>query len=297
MNLRDLQYLVALADHASFGRAAQATYVSQPTLSMQIKKLEQQLGITLIERHRKSCLLTSAGHLIVEQARDMLSAAKKIKDIAKFTCQSDAGVVKLGLIPTVGPYLLPYIVPKLTQEYPKLELHLVEAQTQLLLKKLDNGELDVAILALPIENTHLTQHILFEENFMLAVPSQHPLAQRKSVDNQDLEGQRLLLLEEGHCLRGQALALCQLIGAKEQLECRASSLETLRHMVAANVGITLLPELACRPNYANVNVICLPFAEAQPKRTVAMVWRNSSIKQLLLKKMANHISENVDSIN
>lgn len=291
MKLRDLEYLVALADCGGFGQAAQKCYVSQPTLSMQIKKLEEQLGAPLIERNRKTSLLTPAGQAIVERARSILLEVKQINEIATNAREPNTGIIKLGLIPTLGPYLLPHIVPRISQQYPKLQLHLIEAQTHTLLKRLDDGELDVVILSSTKNEPTFFNQPLFAENFLLAVPAKHPFAKRKTVSQKDLLQQKLLLLEEGHCLRGQALELCEGTGAAEQIEYRASSLETLRHMVAANAGITLLPQLACQPNYAFNNITYIPFAGIPPKRQINMLWRASSIKNELFKQMAEDIKK------
>lgn len=288
MNLRDLHYLVALAEHRHFGRAAEACFVSQPTLSTQIKKLEDELGVTLVERTPRRVLLTTVGRDIVARARDVLTEVEQIKGIARRTLNPEAGTLRLGMFPTLGPYLLPHVVPRLHQRFPQLELLLVEEKSEELLHRLREGRLDAALLALPVHDDGLHAEFLFEEPFVLAVPRNHPLAARPALKLADLDGQNLLLLEDGHCLREQALAVCQLAGANEKNGFRATSLETLRQMVAAEVGITLLPTLAVKPPVAMLpNVRLIAFrGKHPPSRRVAMLWRKSSATGDLLMRLA-----------
>ncbi|MEO7936623.1 MAG: LysR substrate-binding domain-containing protein, partial [Dokdonella sp.] len=244
MNLRDLQYLVALAEHKHFGRAAEATFVSQPTLSTQIMKLEDELGVALVERTPRKILLTEVGREIVQRARDVLNEVEQIRLIARRTLDPESGTLRLGIFPTLGPYLLPHVIPQIRERFPRLELLLVEEKTEVILRQLREGRLDAGILALPVHDQQLHVEKLFDEPFVLAVPAGNPLANHRSIKLDDLADQNLLLLEDGHCLRDQALEVCQLAGAGEKSGFRATSLETLRQMVAANVGITLLPILA-----------------------------------------------------
>nr|MBP7598954.1 LysR family transcriptional regulator [Pseudoxanthomonas sp.] len=241
MNLRDLKYLVALADHKHFGRAAAACYVSQPTLSTQIKKLEDELGVPLVERAPRKVMLTPAGRDAAERARRIVAEVEQMKEAARRSQDPEAGTVRLGMFPTLGPYLLPHVVPRIRARFPHLELLLVEEKSDVLLSRLREGKLDAGLLALPVADDQLHTEFLFEEPFVLAVPESHPLAQRGSLTLAELSHQQLLLLEDGHCLREQALDVCRLSGANEKSEFRATSLETLRQMVAADVGITLLP--------------------------------------------------------
>ena len=283
MNLRDLRYLVALADLKHFGRAAEASFVSQPTLSTQIKKLEEELGVPLIERNPRNVLLTDVGEAVVARARLMLREADEIKNIARRAKDPASGAVKIGIFPTLGPYLLPHVVPQIVAKFPKLELMLFEEKTEIILKKLHDGELDAGILALPIHDDTLHSEFLFEEPFVLAVPATHRMAKQKKVKLSDLAEERLLLLDDGHCLRDQALEVCQIAGAVERSGFRATSLETLRHMVSANVGMTLLPALAVRPPApATANLVLIPFADPQPHRRIAMVWRRTSALTVFL---------------
>jgi LysR family transcriptional regulator, hydrogen peroxide-inducible genes activator len=207
----------------------------------------------------------------------MLREADEIKNIARRAKDPASGAVKIGIFPTLGPYLLPHVVPQIVAKFPKLELMLFEEKTEVILKKLHDGELDAGILALPIHDDTLHSEFLFEEPFVLAVPVAHAMAKQKKVKLSDLADERLLLLDDGHCLRDQALEVCQLAGAAERTGFRATSLETLRHMVSANVGMTLLPALAVRPPApVTANVMLIPFADPQPHRRIAMVWRRTS---------------------
>jgi LysR family hydrogen peroxide-inducible transcriptional activator len=287
MNLRDLRYLVALAEHKHFGRAAAACFVSQPTLSTQIKKLEDELGVGLVERTPRKVLLTEVGREIVQRARDVLSEIEQIRATAQRTRDPESGTVRLGIFPTLGPYLLPHVVPAIRQRFPRLELLLTEEKSEVILRLLREGRLDAGILALPIHDDQLQQAFLFEEDFVLAVPQGHELATHPSLKLGDLSDQNLLLLEDGHCLRDQALEVCHLAGAVERSGFRATSLETLRQMVAAGVGITLLPSLAVKPPVAaSGDIHLVPFRGNPPSRRIAMVWRKSSAIVTFLENLA-----------
>lgn len=286
MNLRDLQYLVALADHKHFGHAAAACFVSQPTLSTQIRKLEDELGVTLVERAPRKVMLTPAGHDIVARARRIVGDVEQMKEAARRTQDPEAGSVRLGMFPTLGPYLLPHVVPRIRERFPRLELLLVEEKSPELLIRLHEGKLDAALLALPLQDDQLHCEFLFEEPFLLAVPEHHPLADRDSLSMADLANERLLLLEDGHCLRDQALDVCQLAGSGERSGFQATSLETLRQMVAANVGVTLLPTLAIKPPVApSKDIRLLGFSDSSPSRRIAMAWRRSSAMDGFLQQL------------
>ncbi|MBN8792382.1 MAG: LysR family transcriptional regulator [Stenotrophomonas nitritireducens] len=288
MNLRDLKYLVALAEHKHFGRAAAACFVSQPTLSTQIKKLEEELGVPLVERAPRKVMLTPAGREAAARARGIVAEIEQMKEAARRSRDPEAGTVRLGIFPTLGPYLLPHVVPTIRARFPQLELLLVEEKSDVLLAQLRNGQLDAALLALPLGDEQLHTEFLFEEPFVLAAPESHPLAAHATLTMADLADQRLLLLQDGHCLRDQALDVCHLAGALEKSEFQATSLETLRQMVAANVGVTLLPMLAVKPPVARSQNICLlGFAgEDAPSRRIAMVWRRSSAMGDFLQQLA-----------
>ena len=287
MNLRDLKYLVALADHRHFGRAAAACYVSQPTLSTQIRKLEDELGVPLVERAPRKVMLTPAGREAAERARRIVAEVEQMKEAARRSQDPEAGAVRLGIFPTLAPYLLPHVIPRVRARFPQLELLLVEEKSDELLARLRDGKLDAAVLALPVHDEQLHTEFLFEEPFVLAVPDGHPLAGREALALDELSEQRLLLLEDGHCLREQALDVCRLSGAHEKTEFRATSLETLRQMVAANVGVTLLPALAVKPPVARSdNIRLLRFSDSHPSRSIAMVWRRSSAMSGFLERLA-----------
>ena len=287
VNLRDLRYLVALADQRHFGRAAQACFVSQPTLSMQIKKLEEELDVSLVERTPRRVLLTDAGRAIAERARAILHEVDEIRELARRRHDPEAGTVRLGLFPTIGPYLLPHVVPAIRARFPRLELLLVEEKTERILRMLHEGKLDAAVLALPLHDPQLHVEFLFEEPFLLAVPPDHRLAGRHGLRLDDLEDESLLLLEEGHCLRDQALDVCRLAGASEKEGFRATSLETLRQMVAAHVGVTLMPSLSVQPPVPRSDALTLlPFRDRAPSRRIAMAWRKRSAMTAFLEKLA-----------
>ena len=292
MNIRDLRYLVALADLKHFGRAAESCFVSQPTLSTQLKKLEDELGVTLIERAPRRAMLTEAGKDIAERARRILREVDQLREVARQSTDPEAGSIRLGLFPTLGPYLLPHIVPLIKSRFPRLELLLVEEKTEIILRLLREGKLDAGVLAMPIHADQLHVEPLFEEPFLLAVPEHHRLANAKHLQLRDLAKESLLLLEDGHCLRDQALDVCHLAGAGEKTGFRATSLETLRQMVAANVGVTLLPVLAVQPPVPRSETIrLLEFKDARPSRQIAMVWRKSSAQEPFLGKLAELIRE------
>ncbi len=287
MNLQDLKYLVAVADHRNFSKAAAASFVSQPSLSMQIKKLEEYLGTQLVERTNKQVFITPIGQEVVAVARGILRDAEHIRQIAKQANDPLAGELRLGIIPTVAPYLLPSLLPQIQQHFPKLQLIVVEAQTHVVTEQLRQGKLDAMIVALPIQGESFETASLYEEPFYLAVAVHHPLAKRQFVTQDDLVGERVLLLEEGHCLRDQALEVCQLAGALENANFRATSLETLRHMVASGAGVTLMPEKAVFRDMPSV--VYIPFKNTAPARTIGLAWRAGSARKKLLLQMAEVI--------
>jgi LysR family hydrogen peroxide-inducible transcriptional activator len=277
MNLRDLRYLVALADLRHFGKAADACFVSQPTLSTQVRKLEEELGVTLVERAPRTVMLTAAGQDVVARARRLLADVDELKEAARRSQDPESGSLRLGVFPTLGPYLLPHVLPQLQARFPKLELLLVEEKSDVLLARLREGKLDAALLALPVHDDQLHAELLFDEPFVLAAPAQHPLASKASLTMDQLSDETLLLLEDGHCLRDQALDVCRLSGANEKAGFRATSLETLRQMVAAGVGVTLLPALSVHePVVQPANIRLVAFDAPVPSRQIALVWRRSS---------------------
>lgn len=279
VTLSELRYLVALADTRHFGRAARASLVTQPTLSAAIKKLETTLRITIFERSTKQVAVTPLGTQIVEEARRVLDAMDRIADLAEHGREPLAGPVRLGVIPTLGPYLLPWLMPPLRAAFPRLQLILREVKTSELVLELQHNRLDVGILALPLPVAGLSSSALFEEPFLFVGASDHPLARSAVVKESELEGERMLLLDEGHCFRDQALSLCRQSGAvtpEEDGDFRATSIETLRHMVGAGMGSTLLPALAIRPDEEKRSqVVVRPFAAPEPGRKLTLAWRKT----------------------
>jgi LysR family hydrogen peroxide-inducible transcriptional activator len=281
MNLRELQYLVAVDEERHFHKAAERCFVSQPTLSGQLKKLEEELGVQLVERTSRQVTMTDVGRVVADKARAILAEVKTIREVAETFHDPLAGEVQVGLIPTVAPYLLPIIMPALRKAYPTLKLWLHEQQTAVLLEKLRRAELDLLILALPVDTDEFVELDLYLEPFELAVPraAGNEFGQ-PMITLGDLKDREMLLLEEGHCLRGQALDVCFMAGATENVGFHASSLETLRHMVGEDMGMTLMPELAvpARPTKSDP-VRYIPFAEPKPNRRIGMLYRKGSHRE------------------
>jgi len=291
VNLRDLQYVVALAETGHFGEAAERCHVSQPTLSAQIKKLEEYLGVALFERQPRKVTPTEVGAQVIERARRVLQETADIRELARASRDPLTGRLRVGLIPTIGPYLLPRIAVKLKRRLPKLSLMLYEYQTGPLLEKLRSGELDLAILALPADTDGLVTRSLFAEAFVVAMPRHHRLAGRKRIKATDLEDETLLLLEEGHCLRDQALDVCGTVRVHEEQDFRATSLETLRQMVAAGLGITLLPRLAAEGPIAGARGLEFrPFSPPSPSRMVGAAWRPSTTRGAAIEAVCDVIA-------
>lgn len=285
MNLRDLRYIIAIAETRNFSEAARQCNVSQPTLSAQVKKLEDYLGVVLFERNNKSVLPTEAATEILAAARRAIAEADLMKELADAARSPYAGRFRLGVFPTLAPYYLPKIVPFIREIFPKLTLMLVEEKTETLLAMLKEGKIDAALLALPIEEESLITAPLFDDEFLLAVPGNHPLAGSDSITMAEMIDLPLMLLEDGHCLRAQALEVCSLAGTREMQGFRATSLETLREMVRAGTGITLMPQMAVRKSERGIAY--LPFAEDAPKRSIALVWRKTTSRRNLLEKMVD----------
>jgi len=285
MTLTELKYIVAVARERHFGRAADACFVSQPTLSVAIKKLEDELGMPLFERRSNDVTLTDAGERIVAQAQRVLDEAARIKEIAKSGKDPLSGPLRVGVIYTIGPYLLPSLVRQLLKDAPQMPLLLTENYTVRLLELVKNGEVDVAILALPLPESGLQMQPVYDEPFMVAVPRDHPWAKRSKrngVASEDLKKETMLLLGAGHCFRDQVLGVCPELmrfsteaeGIQKTFE--GSSLETIRHMVASGLGITVLPKTSVpEKTPANSLIDYLPFRNPAPDRRVVLVWRKS----------------------
>ena len=295
MNIRDLEYLVALAEHKHFRRAADACHVSQPTLSGQIRKLEDELGIILLERTSRKVLFTQSGLLLVDQAKTVLREVKLLKEMASNQGKEMTGPLHVGVIPTIGPYLMPHIVPALQNAFPDLELFLYEAQTHQLLEQLETGRLDCAIVASVRETEPFIEVPLFKERMLLAVAENHPWAKEQTIPMSMLKDHEMLMLDDGHCLRNQALGYCFAAGAKENSHFQATSLETLRNMVAANAGMTLMPELAVLSEGERGGVKYLP-CQPEPSRDVILVYRPGSPLRARYERIAEAIANSVKSI-
>ncbi len=270
---------MAVADRGSFRRAAAAVGISQPALSAQIQVIEQLLGIQLFERDRRGVLITPAGEEVIAQARLALVAVDGVRDAARKRGEPLVGPLRLGVIPTIAPYWLPPLLPEVRRRFPRLELILREDQTARLLAQLTEGKLDVALLALPVPGDVTTAAIAHEE-FVLAAPRDSAIARRgKRLVEADLDEQTVLLLEDGHCLRDQALAVCARGGAIESMEVRGTSLPTLEQMVAGGLGVTLLPEAAAANLVvAKGPVVTARFKAPAPGRTIGLAWRTSSAR-------------------
>lgn len=296
MNIRDLQYLVALAETKHFGQAALACHVSQPTLSAQLKKLEDELGVMLFERSNKAVRLTPVGERLVAESRQVLQGVQRIKQVAASHKDPFAGPFHLGIIPTLGPYLLPHILCAMQAKFPALKFVVYEHKTEDVLQALRAGKLDAVILALPVRLDGLIQYKLFDEPFYVLLPAEHPLAQQKTITQQAIARETLLLLEEGHCLREQALEACDATSEQGSGAYRATSLETLRHIVSLGAGITLLPALAVHASSQLPGVVVRPLAGHVPARTVGMLWRQTAVNQVCCQALAELIHEQTSSL-
>jgi len=295
VTLTELRYLVAVADRAHFGRAAEACHVSQPTLSTQIRKLEQYLGVMLIERNAKSFSLTSTGQQVVEKARRIIAQADALLACTRNSREPLTGALNLGVIPSLAPYLLPRLLPLAKSYYQRLQLVIHEDLTQHLLERLRGYQIDAALLALPLDGGDFEEVALFDEPFWFACPVQHPLAASKTVSEDDLRDVPLLLLADGHCLRGQALAACGRTSADDQQidDFRAASLETICQLVAAGFGCTLLPALATRsPQYMNPSFAIRPLRSRNASRRIGLVWRRGHQRAQELALLADLVRDN-----
>jgi LysR family hydrogen peroxide-inducible transcriptional activator len=274
VTLRQLRYFDALARHGHFGRAAEACSISQPALSMQIKEMERALGSALLERSARQLALTQFGEELLQRVRDILRSVDELGDFARATQDRLAGRLRVGMIPTIAPYLLPKVIENLARLHPELDIHVRETLTPKLIKEVAEGRLDTAIVALPVSETSLTEVALFTENFLLVRPGE---AEGTPVPSRDmLREMRLLLLEEGHCFRDQALSFCNMQSSPPREVLDASSLSTLVQMVGAGIGVTLIPEMAVAVETRSAPVSVARFGNPQPSRTIGMVWRRTS---------------------
>ncbi len=278
--LRQLEYIVAVADERHFGRAAEACFVTQPALSAQVRELESLLDLQVFERHSRRVLVTPTGAGLVERARRILVEVDELVEAARAAQQLLSGTLRVGVIPTVSPYLLPRVLPKLRRKHQALRLRLREDHTARLVTELEAGRLDVLLLALEAELGNAHTLPLFRDDFLAVMPTDHLLARKKSLRLEDLEGEQVLLLEDGHCLRDQALAVCSAQGASELGDFRATSLSTLTQMVTDGDVMTLLPELALGVETRGRRDLAVrPFRSPAPHRTIGLAWRPSSPRE------------------
>jgi len=293
MTLTELRYIVAVARERHFGRAAEACFVSQPTLSVAVKKLEEELGVSLFERGAGEVTVTPAGQGIVEQAQRVLEEAARIKELAAAGRDPLAGPLRLGAIYTIGPYLLPKLIPILRKSAPAMQLFIQENFTHRLAEELKNGEVDAILIALPFEEPGIATRALYDEPFFVAVPKGHPWEGRKRVTSDELTRESLLLLGEGHCFRDQVLEICHTVRARERSglarTVEGGSLETIRQMVAGGVGVTVLPATSVGPGSASDLIRVLPFGRPVPTRRVGLAWRRSFPRPEAIEALRNAI--------
>jgi LysR family transcriptional regulator, hydrogen peroxide-inducible genes activator len=276
VSLRQLRYFLAVARSGHFGAAAERCAVTQPALSMQVQELEKELGLQLLERGRKGVGLTAGGQEIAVRAARVLADVRDLVDSARHLSDAFSGPFRFGAIPSIAPYLLPQLLPLIRARHPDLDLHLRETQTQRLLEELADGDLDLVLLALPIEHPGIETMSLFEDRFLLAVPASRVIAKNVRATPDLLREDRLLLLEEGHCLRDQALAFCHLRQVESIDTFGASSLSTIVQMVSNGLGLTLLPELSLELEAKRAEIRLMRFANPEPQRIVGLAWRETS---------------------
>ena len=294
ITLKQLRYFQALGRHGHFGRAAAACAISQPALSMQIKELEDALGAVLVERGTRQIRLTKFGEETVQRARDILRLVDELEDSARAARNALTGVLRIGMIPTIAPYLLPTALGNLAQLHPELDIHIRETLTANLIQEIMDGRLDTAIVALPVSEPSLTEVVLFSEKFLLVRPAADagtPVPSRKK-----LREMRLLLLEEGHCFRDQALAFCKLPSSLPRQALDASSLSTLVQMVGAGIGVTFVPEMAVAVETRAVPVSVARFKDPQPSRTIGMIWRKTNPLASKLRQIADVVRLSADTL-
>jgi LysR family hydrogen peroxide-inducible transcriptional activator len=303
MTLTELRYIVAVARERHFGRAAEACFVSQPTLSVAVRKLEEEIGVTLFERGPNEISVTALGEQIVAQAQRVLEEVEAIRQLAQQGKDPLDGPLRLGVIYTIGPYLLPHLIPALRKRAPRMPLLIAESFTADLSERLRHGELDVIVISLPFAEAGIVTQPLYDEAFVVAMPANHAWARKKSIKAVDLPGENLLLLGSGHCFRDQVLKVCPALNRSSragsgsmQQTLEGSSLETIRHMVASGAGITVLPCSSAAASRAEQRLLAIkPFAPPAPTRRVALAWRQSfprtaaieAVRQAIL---ASHIT-------
>jgi LysR family hydrogen peroxide-inducible transcriptional activator len=289
MNLRDLEYILAIAEFKNMAKAAENCNVSQSTLSIQLKKLEGELGVVLFERNNKRVILSQEGLAILPYAEEIIRNAKAMRIKAKSLRAPESLPLKIGAFPTLAPYWFPKFVRQIRKNFPHLQLILIEEKTDSLLEKLHAGEIDCAALAYPVEDKDLAYKKIFKEPFFLAISNNHDLAKRKFIRPEEIADEEILLLDEGHCLRGQALDFCLRVQLREAQNYRATSLETLRNMVRAGSGMTIIPE--CAVPGKDYGISYIPFKKPEPGRTIAIYWRNMNPRADWIKKLADSLED------
>ena len=295
ITLKQLRYLSALSHHGHFGKAAKACAVTQPALSMQIQELEAELGVSLVERRPGEVTLTEIGAEVAWRAGQVLAVTRDLEDFARHRARLLTGRLQLGVIPSLAPYVLPKILPKLQRRYPDLRVELRETQTKMLLEELARGALDVVMLALPADGHEIETIRLFDDPFLLAVPAADERAENARVSAKDIDPQQLILLEEGHCLRDQALAYCA--NVQRDVSLGATSLATVMQMVANGYGITLLPRVAVDVEVRDERVKLLRFSEPAPGRTIGLAWRRTSPRKVDFVALGQLITETLGFSN
>jgi LysR family transcriptional regulator, hydrogen peroxide-inducible genes activator len=293
-SLQQLRFLSALAEHKHFGRAAAACAVTQSTLSAGLQELEDRLGASLVERSRRHVLLTPLGEAIVDRGRRLLRDAEDLAEAARGAQEPLSGPLRLGVIPTIGAYFVPGAMLGLAQAFPKLKLYLREEQTASLLDKLDKGQLDLALIALPYDTGDLETMALGEDPILVALPEAHPLAHAKRIERADLAGEALLLMEDGHCLRSHALEACRLAGPDRNEVFQGTSLRTLLQMAAGGIGITLMPEMAVAAEITPASGLVARHLEGEPARQIALVWRRSSARKAEFRMLGRYFKSALD---
>lgn len=287
MNLRTFEYLLALEKHGSFHRAAKACHVSQPALSIQIKKTEDELGLQLLERGHKAFIFTPAGLAVLDRARGIMRRVDEVEKLSATWGDPYCGELSVGAFPTLAPYYFPQILDHIVDTYPHLRINLVEEKTNLLIERLKSGALDCAFLAEPVDEDEFMHGTVFTEDFLLGVSPTHRLAQQKTIDVTKLSKERLLLLEEGHCLRGQALDYCATAGIGEVLNFRASSMATLLQMISMGRAISFIPDCVAR---RNPSLHYLKLKGGTVSRTIGLYWRRSSVRNDLMLEWVDDLS-------
>ncbi len=290
ISLKQLKYFDAVARSRHFGKAAESCAVTQPALSMQIQELEKFLGVQLLERGRSGVMLTESGKEIAARTARVLADVRDIVDVARQQDKVLAGSLGLGVIPSVAPYILPQLLPMVRDAFPDLDLHIRESQTQMLVSELLDGQLDVLLLALPVDHPDIETIRLFDDRFLLAMAASHQMSNRVMATPDLLETEKLLLLEEGHCMRDQALAFCSLRRIENINTFGASSLSTLVQMVANGLGMTLLPELAVPLESRRGDIRLMRFIDPEPQRVIGLAWRRSSPRKRHFEELGQMIA-------